>query len=40
MAEIREGEAAVARGQFATLEDVKADLEGRKSETDDACPIG
>ena len=34
MAEIREAEAAVARGEFATLEDIKADLEARKSTTD------
>jgi antitoxin YefM len=34
MAEIREGEAAVARGDFSTLEEIKADLEARKSKTD------
>ena len=34
MAEIREGEAAVARGEFATLDEIKADLEARKSKTD------
>jgi antitoxin YefM len=36
MEEIREGEAAVARGEFATLDDIKADLEARKSKTDSA----
>ncbi len=36
MAEIREGEAAVARGECATLEDVMADLEARRSTTDTA----
>ena len=36
MEQIRVGVAAVARGEFATLEGIRADLEARKAKTDTA----